>query len=107
MCRAGLTWHADYADEDARETMENLCSAALEFQATMYSLPIRAEYNVHVETLALFSKISTSVARQVSCPISCAHSEPQIHTLQILVYQNPGRILLHTSTRFASADIES
>ena len=55
------------ADEDARETMENLCSAALEFQATMYSLPIRAEYNIHVETLALFSKISTSVARQVAC----------------------------------------
>ena len=46
--------------------MERLCSAALEFQATMYSLPIRAEYNVHVETLALFSKISTSVARQVA-----------------------------------------
>ena len=59
--------NTDYlcADEDARETMENLCSAALEFQATMYSLPIRAEYNIHVETLALFSKISTSVARQV------------------------------------------
>ena len=46
--------------------MERLCSAALEFQATMYSLPIRAEYNIHVETLALFSKISTSVARQVA-----------------------------------------
>ena len=53
------------ADEYARETMERLCSAALEFQATMYSLPIRAEFNIHVETLALFVKIATSVARQV------------------------------------------
>ena len=54
------------ADEYAGETMQRLCSAALDFQATMYSLPIRAEYNIHVETLALFSKISTSVARQVA-----------------------------------------
>ena len=75
ICQSGLIWRADGADEDARETMEKLCSAALEFQATMYSLPIRAEYNVHVETLALFSKISTSVARQVSCSGCCAHSE--------------------------------
>jgi hypothetical protein len=45
--------------------MERLCTAALEFQATMYSLPIRAEFNIHVETLALFVKIATSVARQV------------------------------------------
>jgi len=50
--------------------MERLCSAALEFQATMYSLPIKAEFNIHIETLAIVSKISASVARQVlsSCP---------------------------------------
>ena len=63
---ASVTWCSAGADEYAGETMQRLCSAALDFQATMYSLPIRAEYNIHVETLALFSKISTSVARQVA-----------------------------------------
>ena len=63
---ASVTRCSAGADEYAGETMQRLCSAALDFQATMYSLPIRAEYNIHVETLALFSKISTSVARQVA-----------------------------------------
>ena len=53
--------------------MERLCSTALEFQATMYSLPIKAEFNIHIETLAIFSKISTSVARQVSLPPNLWH----------------------------------
>ena len=86
--------------------MENLCSAALEFQATMYSLPIRAEYNIHVETLALFSKISTSVARQVACLGSVRvwhHRSPCSETRLFL----PSRVGVPHLSAFTPADHES
>ena len=87
---ACFTWYSAGADEYAGETMQRLCSAALDFQATMYSLPIRAEYNIHVETLALFSKISTSVARQVAprpeSPACCRFC------LQSSLAQSPARL---------------
>lgn len=72
--------------------MERLCSAALEFQATMYSLPIRAEFNIHVETLALFVKIATSVARQVhACgsPLNCCWDRCLQHACAIRAELQP------------------
>lgn len=72
--------------------MERLCSAALEFQATMYSLPIRAEFNIHVETLALFVKIATSVARQVhTCvsPLNCCLERCRQHAYAIRAELQP------------------
>ena len=99
------------ADEYAGETMQRLCSAALDFQATMYSLPIRAEYNIHVETLALFSKISTSVARQVApCPQTMQSCllllPPAVQLGAVTCFPQPGRALLqgHQRPDIAVAD---
>lgn len=54
-----------HAEEYAREKMERLCAAAVELQAALEREPMKAGYNMHVETLAIAAKTATNLARQV------------------------------------------
>lgn len=45
--------------------MERLCAAAVELQAALEAAPMKAGYNMHVETLAIAAKTATNLARQV------------------------------------------
>lgn len=56
---------ARYAEEYARQKMERLCAAAVELQSALEGVPMKAGYNMHVETLAIAAKTATNLARQV------------------------------------------
>ena len=53
------------SEEYARAKMEALSAATIELQSTLEALPLKAGYNVHVETLAIATKTATNIARQV------------------------------------------
>ena len=54
------------AEDYAREKMERLCASAVDLQAALEREPMKAGYNMHVETLAIAAKTATNLARQVS-----------------------------------------
>ncbi|EIE25087.1 hypothetical protein COCSUDRAFT_65088 [Coccomyxa subellipsoidea C-169] len=54
------------SEDYAREKMERLCASAVELQAALEREPMKAGYNMHVETLAIAAKTATNLARQVA-----------------------------------------
>ncbi len=51
--------------------MERLCAAAVELQSALEGVPMKAGYNMHVETLAIAAKTATNLARQVGHWLPC------------------------------------